>query len=227
MKTPYESQEAPATTLFSRIVSSRTAWIAPVVLALVLIPVGYFNFVLFHTLAEFFAITVAVILSVVAWYTYRFTRNNYLMYLGTGYFWIGVLDLLHTLSFEGVGIIPGSGANLSTQYWVITRVLEATLLLSAPYFLFHRLKREMSLAFFGLGTAATVFIISRQWMPYTFVEGKGLTDFKIYTEYFVIAILAAAIAVTYKFRTLLEHRIFILIALSAVSTIAAELCFTL
>ena len=197
------------------------------VLALVLIPVSFFNFLLFHTLAELFAITVAVILSVVAWYTFQFTRNHYLMYLGTGYFWIGVLDLLHTLSYKGVGILPIAGANISTQYWVLTRALEATLLLTAPYFLFHRLKREFSLAFFGIGTAATVYAINRHWIPDTFIEGKGLTNFKVYAEYSIIAILVIAIAVTYKVRALLEHRIFILIALSAVATIAAELSFTL
>ena len=227
MKLPLESQKSTATALLLRIAASHHTWIAPLVLALVLIPVSYYNFVLFHTLAELFAITVAIILSVVAWYTYRFTRNNYLMYLGTGYFWIGVLDLLHTLSFKGVGILPLAGGNISTQYWVITRALEATLLLTAPYFLFHRLKREYSLAIFGIGSAVTIYAVSRQWIPDTYIDGKGLTSFKIYAEYGIIAILVAAIAVTYKVRMLLEQRIFTLIALSAMATIAAELCFTL
>lgn len=78
--------------------------LVPSVLALLLVVLSFFNFLLFHTLAEFFAITIAILMCVVAWHMYPFTRNNYLMFLGGGYFWIGVLDLLHTLSYKGVGV---------------------------------------------------------------------------------------------------------------------------
>ncbi|MBE9516170.1 MAG: EAL domain-containing protein [Proteobacteria bacterium] len=227
MKTLSESEKPGASGLLSRIFAVRHAWAAPLILTLALVPVSYFNFLLFHTLAEFFAIVVAIILSVVAWYTYRFTRNDYLMYLGTGYFWIGFLDLLHVLTFKGINILPHADANTSIQFWVVTRALEAALLLTAPYFLLHRLKRELSLALFGVGAAATIYSINQGWLPDTYIDGMGLTSFKINAEYTIIAILIAAIAVTYKFRALLDHRIFVLIVFSAAATIAAELCFTL
>ena len=105
-----------------------SAVLIPSALALILIAISFFNFLLFHTLAEFFAISIAILMCVVAWHMYPFTRNNYLMYIGGGYFWIGILDLLHTLSYEGMGVFPAAASvNMGVQFWIGTRYLETIL----------------------------------------------------------------------------------------------------
>ena len=118
------------------------AWLLPISLAMFLAVVSFYNFLFFHTLAEFFAITVAILTAVIAWQMYPFTRNNYLMYLGAGYFWIGVLDLMHTLTYKGMNIVAGGDANTAIQIWIGTRYLEAILLLTAPWFLKHTFNRN-------------------------------------------------------------------------------------
>jgi len=199
----------------------------PFVLAIFLVVLSFFNFLLFHTLAEFFAITIAILMCVVAWHMYPFTRNNYLMFLGGGYFWIGVLDLLHTLSYKDIGIFPGSASvNMGVQFWIGTRYLEALLLLIAPWFLNHSFNRIKSFIFIGVVSAIIIGLVLSGKFPEGFIEGKGLTAFKVNSEYIIIALLALSIYHLNKQRTFLDPGITNVIILSIILTMCAELAFT-
>ena len=127
-----------------------SAWLIPLGLAILLVISSFFNFLLFHTLAELFAIIIAVLMCVVAWQMYPFTKNNFLMFLGGGYFWVASLDLVHALSYKGFNLIPGVEVGTSIQFWIITRYFEAILLVSAPWFLNHHFKRKNIFTFFGV-----------------------------------------------------------------------------
>lgn len=205
---------------------SFSLWVTPIGLAAILVLISFSNFLLFHTLVEFFAVTIAILTCVVAWNMYPFTRNNYLMFLGAGYFWVGLLDLLHTLTYKGMNVIPGSGANMAVQFWIGTRYLEALILLTAPWFLTHSLNRIRAFGFFAM----TMFVISAliyfKLFPEGFVEGKGLTAFKIYSEYVIIFMLAMAIIYLYAKREFLERSIVNALIVSIFLTMCAELAFT-
>ena len=203
-----------------------TAWLVPVGLAIFLAVLSFYNFLFFHTLAEFFAITIAILMCVIAWNMYPFTRNNYLMYLGAGYFWIGILDLMHTLNYKGMEIFPGGGANTSIQIWIGTRYLEALLLLSAPWFLKHTFNRTKGFLFFGLGALLIILAVNMELFPDSFIEGQGLTSFKVYSEYVIIAILVASIYYLVTQKSLLDPSIVNVMIASVVFTMAAELAFT-
>lgn len=96
-----------------------TLWI--VILAGLYIASRY-NYLLFHSLAEIFSIFVACGIFVVAWNSRRFMDNNYLLFLGIAYLFIGGLDLAHTLAYKGMGIFSGYDANLPTQLWISDRI---------------------------------------------------------------------------------------------------------
>jgi len=205
---------------------SISACTVPFIVSAVLIPLSFFNFLLFHTLAEFFAITIAILTSVVAWNMYPFTRNNYLMYIGSGYFWIGALDLLHAMSYKGMKVIPGSSANMGAQFWIGTRYLEALLLLSAPWFLTHSFNRNRYFISFGVIASIIASLVYTGYFPDAFVPGTGLTNFKIYSEYFIVSILAVAIYYLYSQRAFIESQIVNVLIVSIVFTMFAELAFT-
>lgn len=201
-------------------------FVVPVILSFIVVISNFYNFLLFHTLAEFFAITVAILLALVAWNMYPFTRNNFLVYLGTGYLWVGILDVMHTLTYKGLSFFAVTGANVGTQFWVTTRYIEAFLLLSAPWFLSHAINRATSLAAYGI-TAAIVFILIMTGMfPDTYIEGTGLTVFKINSEYAIIFLLMAAAAYLYNQRSLVDARVFSMMMASIVLTMFAEMAFT-
>lgn len=203
-----------------------SAWLLPVALAVFLAILSFYNFLFFHTLAEFFAITIAILTCVIAWNMNPFTRNNYLMYLGAGYFWIGMLDLMHSLNYKDMNIFPDGGANTSVQIWIGTRYLEAILLLSAPWFLSHTFNRNKGFVFFGFGAVFIILSVKAGFFPESFIEGKGLTPFKVYSEYLIILILTGSIYYLIKQKTLLEPGIVKAMTVSIIFTMGAELAFT-
>ena len=80
-----------------------------------------YNYLVFHSLVEIFSVVIAGCISVFAWNARRFMENDYLAFLGVAYFFVGGLDLFHTLSYKGMGIFQGYGANLPTQLWIAAR----------------------------------------------------------------------------------------------------------
>lgn len=199
----------------------------PALLGALLIFISFFNKLLFHTLAELFAIMAAIIIAVVAWQTYSLSRNNFLMFLGCGYFWIGVMDLMHTLTFKGMQVIPGYDAGTSIQFWIVTRYFEAALLLSSAWFLNHRLDRNLFFFLFGIGSVLASGIILTGHFPETYIDGKGLTTFKIYSEYAIIGLLILAAYIITRNRQFIDRHIYRLMIASILLTAGAELCFTL
>ncbi len=203
------------------------SWLVPLVLTFVLWLVSQNNFLLFHTLAELFSISVAVIFGVVAWYTYRFSNNHYLVFLGTGYFWIAGLDLLHSLSFSGFNLIEGAGGNLASQYWVMSRYFEALLIVVAPFYLLRKINKVAIGILFGSIAVSIYLLVSGGFIPDTFIEGSGLTRFKLVSEYIIISLLVLGLARLYQLRQMMHQRMYYLVSSSIILTILAELSFTL
>jgi PAS domain S-box-containing protein len=199
----------------------------PLLVVAFLVPVSFFSFLLFHTLAELISIIIATSAFIVAWNTHPFSRNNVLFFLGTGLLWLGALDLFHTLVFKGMTVYPGvSGGNLPTQFWIGTRYLTALILLAAPLATARVLDRRVVLA--GLGACAVLlwlWIMSGAF-PDAYIDGQGLTPFKIISEYIIIALFAAALLHMHHRRAEFDGRILKLIFASIVTSMVADLAFT-
>jgi len=202
-------------------------WLTPALLSALLILSSYSSFLLFHTLAELFAIMVGVMMFVVALYTHPYARNHFLFFLAIGFFWVAGLDLAHTLAFKGMAIYATDGANVSIQLWIVARFIEAILLFSAPFFLIRRIHSAFTFVFFGLIAATFYLLIMHGYFPDSFIEGKGLTPFKIYSEYVICVILSLALINLYLHRHSLKDGKFPFLAAAIVLTICSELAFTL
>lgn len=202
-------------------------WLLPASLVVVLVAVSLGNYLLFHILAELLAVIVAVLLCAVAWHTYPFSRNGFVMVLACGFFWIGVIDLLHALLFKGMGVFPGTSANPATQFWLVARFGQALLVLAAPLWAGREVNRSLFFVAFGAATAVFATLILNGHFPDAYVDGPGLTRFKVVGEYVVIAIFALALAHLYLRRAAVGRAIAILMAASIGLSMAAELCFTL
>ena len=201
-------------------------WLFPVIGSAILLLIESNDYLLFHTLAELFAIIVSVLMFTIAWETHDYAPNRFLTYIATGYLWVGVLDLLHTFSYEGLTLLPGGGANMSTQWWISARFLEAVVLLTAPLCAGYRLPRPAMMGGFGLYAALIAVLIFSGLFPTTYIPGQGLTPLKIYSEYAIIAILLAALFTLHANRHRLKVEEPVLIYISIVLTVIAELSFT-
>lgn len=202
-------------------------WFIPGMIAAALAVSSFHNFLLFHSLAELFAVFVAMMMCVVAWQTHSFTRNHFILFLGVGYFWVGVVDLLHAFSYKGMGIFSQGGALLSTQLWVVARVLEAVVLASSVLVIHKTFKRINVFAIFGLVTFIVVGFVFYGAFPITYVEGEGLTRFKVVSEYVVIGLLSFALVFVTARRDIIDQQLRNMIAVAIIVTIVTELLFTL
>lgn len=80
---------------------------------------------------------------------------------------------------------------------------------------------------FGLGAASfSYIIINTNLFPVAFIEGQGLTTFKVVSEYIIISILIAAIFYLKKHEALLDKSIVHVMIIAIVLTMVAEMAFT-
>ena len=153
-----------------------------------------YSYLLFHSLSEIFSIVVAWGIFAIAWNSRKFLDNNYLLFIGIGYLFVGGVDLLHTLAYKGMGVFQGDTANLATQLWIAARYIESFSLLVAPLFLGRNLRS--SSVFMGYSLVVVILLTSIfYWriFPNCFVEGVGLTPFKKRSEYVICLILIISV----------------------------------
>lgn len=188
-----------------------------------------FNYNLFHSLAEFFGIIIAISLFVIAWNAQRFFANHYLLFISISYFFVALIDIIHILSFKGIGIFVSFDptANLATQLWIAARYIQAISLLIAPIFLTKKMNVKFVFGcFLVLTTSVFASIFYWKIFPTAYIDETGLTSFKIISEYAISAMLIASAAFLYTKRKALNEKIVFWVLLSILFTIVSELSFT-
>ncbi|MCB1734231.1 MAG: EAL domain-containing protein [Gammaproteobacteria bacterium] len=183
------------------------------------------NFLVFHTLVELFTVGVAVSMAIVANTTYPLSRNAFFLAIGNGYFWVGAIDLLHTLSYAGMGLIGKGDANLATQLWVSARLLEALVLVSSFAFLHRSPRSSWLLAGYGSVAMAQLALIWAGTFPVAFDPVEGLTTFKVSAEFVVITLIVIAGLLIYFNRRFIDPIIRKLVWAALAFTVIAELFF--
>jgi GAF domain-containing protein len=192
-----------------------------------LFAVSRYSFPVFHGLIELFAASVALAIFFVTWHTRRFLENHYVGIVGMAYLGVAIVGVLHTLAYKGTGIFPGGGSDLPTQLWLADRYIAAFAFLVAPAFVKRRANLRIALTISSALSAALVISIFAGAFPNAFVEGSGLTPFKIVSEYAVIVVLAIALGLLVRVRSTFAPRVWHALAASIVMSAAAELAFTL
>ncbi len=213
--------------------TSPFAWISWIILGLSVLAglfvVSRSNYLLFHTLVEMFSIAVAWSVFMLVWNARDFLKNDALLSLGAAYLFIGFLDLLHTVAFKGMGVFAEHwGANLPTQLWIAARYMEAAALLTFVLLLGRHVRIALPLAGWG-GVAVLLLLAIFAWriFPDCFVDGVGLTPFKIGSEYLICLFLLTAMILLRQRRKLIDSDVYRLMLASMLITIFAELSFTL
>lgn len=203
---------------------SYTGAITAIVLGLYLS--SLYSYLLFHSLIEIITIAVAFTIFILTWNTRKYLTNNYLRLLGIGYAFIAFIDLLHTLAYKGMSIFPGYGANLPTQLWIAARYLQAVTLFAAPLFVERSVNNRTIFGGYATVLSVLVAMIYSGNFPDCYIEGKGLTTFKIGSEYVITVILLASLYLFYMKRKYFNDRVFFLTASSIACTALSEISFT-
>jgi len=186
-----------------------------------------YSYILFHIVAECFSIFIAFSLFTIAWNTRHLTKNNYVLFISIAFLFAGIIDFAHALTYKGMGVFSGFDANMPTQLWIGARYLQSLSLLVAPWFIDRKLNTSAVLCFY---LSATILLLTAVFsgtlFPDCFIEGKGLTLFKIVSEYIICLLLICAFVLLFRRRDKFDPNILRLIALSILCTIISELAFT-
>ncbi len=191
--------------------------------------VSLYSYLLYHSLVEFFTIAISFAVFIIAWNSKKYLDNNFLLFIGITYFFIGLLDLFHTLAYGGMNVFPSiTGANVGTQLWIAARYMESISLLLALFFITRKLNYKLQFIFYSIITTLILLTIF-YWkiFPIAFIEGLGLTTFKTVSEYIISAILLVVIILLHFYRKEFNRNIFMLIIISLFLTVLSELSFTL
>ena len=185
------------------------------------------SYLLFHGIAEIFSIVVAFAIFVLAWNSRHYAQNSYLLFVGIAYLFVAGFDLLHMLAYKGMGVFPRGGSDLATRLWVSARYIQSISLLCAVFLTHRRLRVGFVLLAYGFITSLLLALIF-YWnvFPKCFVEGQGLTAFKIASEYVICLLLLVSILLLLRQRREFEPLVLYLLIASMAVTIASELVFT-
>ena len=189
---------------------------------------SHFNYLLFHSFAEIFSICIAYTVFIIAWNSKKYLDNGYLIFIGIAYLFVGILDLFHTLSYKGMAIFTDYDF-YANQIWIATRFLESVSVLIAFAFLFIKRNINWTLVISVFCFITTLILLSVfYWkiFPICFVEGAGLTRFKVMSEYVICAILMIDIVLLVKYRNLFDAKVYQYLLWSFIFTIGSELAFT-
>lgn len=187
------------------------------------------NYLFFHIIVELFSIVIMFVLFSITWNARRFLNNRYLVFVGIAAAFIGILDLLHTLTYKGMNIIQ-SPLFYANQFWIATRFFESIVLLTGFIFVTNRYKIRIRNLLITYSIATVLIILSILYFevfPTCFIEGVGQTPFKIYSEYVIISILIIALIVLFRNKKHFNPETYTLISASIILTIVSEFCFTL
>ena len=134
-----------------------------------------------HLLMEMFAVTIAVLIVTVTWHTFDSAANPEGNLLIAGFIVVGVCDLAHALSYEGMpSFLGATSTRRSIFYWLMGRSGEALTLGLIAVDGIPALTRRQSVLIGTAVGALLVWIGSAHiaWFPQTFVDGVGVTAFK-------------------------------------------------
>lgn len=163
-----------------------------------------------HTALEFSAIAIAVIIFTVGWAQTRIAPTLRLVVVATAFFAVALLDFSHTLSYAGMpDYFTPNSVEKAINFWLAARVVLAVALILIVLPVSERTVQS-STFYAALGLSLLYIVGMHIWflsfpetVPRTFIPEQGLTAFKIYVEYIVIALhLLAAILVMVRYSSL-------------------------
>jgi len=158
-----------------------------------------------HTVLEFLAAAVALLVFATVWHTPVKEVSGALIWIATALMAAGWLDLAHALSFKGMpDFVTHASTQKGIEFWLVARcVLAGTLLalsfhanLPAPT---PRQRRRIVAGYAVLNLCVFVAVLAfESQLPATFVEGVGVTPLKSAIEWAVTAALVLATVGYYR-----------------------------
>ena len=187
-----------------------------------------------HTVTEFGAIVAALLVFSVAWHARSPAQPGNIVIIGCGFLAVGLIDFGHAMSFKGMpDFVTPASSEKAIQFWLMARYTAAWTLLVAAIRPIRPLQTGwpryalLNAALWWTAGCYVVDLLVPEVWPRTFVEGYGLTGFKVLAEYGVIVLTAMSAFIFLRRRS--EHLPYSTsdLCTAALITMLSEACLTL
>ncbi|WP_100330309.1 bifunctional diguanylate cyclase/phosphodiesterase [Bacillus xiapuensis] len=162
------------------------------------------NFLLFHTILELLSVSVALSIAMQGWFIFPHTLSQHRLFIAALFFAIGIFDVFHTLSYQGMpDFWSEASVQKSTCFWIAARITLATSLL----LILSRKDRKISKTFrnrvFLLSiiysmTISFIILFYSDHLPLLATDDNGPTALKKGMEYGISFLLFGAALIVMK-----------------------------
>ncbi len=196
-------------------------------LVLLFFLMGRQNHLLVHCFAELLSISIAAGIFMLVRNTRDFITDKRILFIGTAYLFVALIDLFHTLNLGGMGVFSrGPGNDTATQLRLSARFLESLSLLLFTTLGRKRLPMGPFLLFY---TLVTGFLFLSVFVLETFppcVDANGdLTFFTRGSGLMITCLLIFTLYRLWKKRDAAGGRVFHAMAAAVLATICSEIIF--
>jgi len=189
--------------------------------------VQFNNFFLFHYIVESLSIIIGLLIFAVVWSGRDIINNKPVILLGIAYFFIAILDSCHLATYPGMGFINIDNSDFATQTWIVARYMEALSILFVSLTVKKLYPKLIFLVYLMVTSLILLSIFTWNIFPSCYIEGTGLTAFKILSEYIIIGILFFSLIFVLYHRINFHKQFVLMLSTSIIVTILSEFCFTL
>lgn len=117
---------------------------------------GYFNTMTFHTIAELFTIIIAFSAFIIVLNTYNISQNSYLTFLGIGFGFVSIFEIIHVLTYAGTDIFMINNANINSLLAIVPRLLQSLIILVSFLFINKKIKITLSVTIYCVISIALI-----------------------------------------------------------------------
>lgn len=191
------------------------------------------NYIAIHTLLECFSISTSAVIVSYGLKNFEKTKSSQMLLLSFTFLVVGSLDLFHTLSFKGMPFLfTGSSVAKATWLWIVSRSLQAVLILLILLLPSRKVSRDyrtavVAAAIFLAGAIVIGIFYYEKSLPLLMIDGKGTTALKNAIEYGITLIQFIALLITLYQYYVEKSRAKLAIALALVFLLLTELVFTI
>lgn len=185
-----------------------------------------------HTTLEFVAIMAAFLVFATVWHTPSRQVSASLVLIAAAFFSAGWLDLAHALSYKGMpDLVTPSSVQKGIAFWLAARLMVAVTLFGVSFSPqmappSKAMRNSMLAAFFVVNLMVFGAVIFYETaLPATYIDGRGLTGFKVAVEGFITGLLVLAAWRFYRQARQSTEEFFALIFGAAVIAALGEMFF--
>lgn len=156
-----------------------------------------FGFLASHLFAETLGVALALLAFLLARISKRFLYHPHLLIIAGAFIWSALINILHLLTYPGMGLIPVDELQVSTALRIGSSLLEASALLIAFLQLNRKPNDLFFLTSFGILGALIVLATFGESLPTLHASVLEPSSFKVALEWSIVALLTTAALVLF------------------------------